>query len=383
MKHKPKSAIILLSVILLSAINIASLSQAELNTVNEATDVNLLVNGDFDQAGFYWRPPNHQVAGTWYQWWGDYTNIPEYKDGGHPFHNECYPNTPGTLCHDSSTNTYNSSQALIRYGYGSFLAGIYKPVDNVVPCTLYTFEIWNRNDASGSIYHPTLGIDPTGWIITRPSGNDLWNCPPDGHSECPDPYVNPQTGFPATMIWSPEMTQPAKVWAKGSLTAEAINTTISVWVYTAPDEDQVSKSTYWDYGSVTQMPFPNNRLPDPPSWTPTGFIQNINNYVAGNSLVIEWDTLAPASTQISYTVTPAVVTSTLELSHTTYLPVLRSTPRFYYSALDTTPVVKHTVILDQLLGGDTVTFVPMSRRVNGNVCVTEAGLPHQVTFNIP
>jgi hypothetical protein len=306
-------------------------------------------------------------------------NIAEYIDGGHPHHNQCYPNPPGSLCHDPDRHIYNSSQGIIKQG-APFKAGIYKPVDNVVPCTLYTFEIWNRNDAAGSIYHPRLGMDPTGWIITRLGNSPPDNCPPTGTSRCPDPYIGGAYGFPSTMVWSDELTQPAYTWGKGSLTVEAVNTTISVWTYTEPDSSQVSMSTYWDYGSVVQTPFPGNKLPDPQSWIPSDFIQGVTSQVIENDLVIEWNTLEPASTQISYTITHAVNPPPAGLTNTTFLPLMYVPEIPKPSTLDTTPVVHHIVTLEQLFPGDSVAFIPMSRRALNNTCVTEVGSLHEVTI---
>ncbi|MCS7179721.1 MAG: hypothetical protein N0A03_10760, partial [Anaerolineae bacterium] len=43
---------------------------------------NLLVNGNFDDPAypFYWRYPNHFVAGGWIRWWIHGTVLPEYDD---------------------------------------------------------------------------------------------------------------------------------------------------------------------------------------------------------------------------------------------------------------------------------------------------------------
>jgi len=241
--------------------------------------------------------------------------------------------------------------------------------------------MWNRNDSA--TYHPKLGIDPTGWIITRPGASPPDNCPPDGASVCPDPYIGDDHGFPDTIIWSAELTQGAYVWGKGSMTAEAVNATISVWTYAAP-EPEIAKSTYWDNGSLVQTPFPDDKLPDPVSWISSGFVTGVRSEVIGNDLIIEWNTIAPASTQLTYTVSHKVYTPTAEMTHTVFSPLIfnpykPSTP----SLLDTTPVTQHKVILNGLLDGDTVTFIPMSRRPLNNTCITEVGDPYMVTVNFP
>ena len=394
MKNSRLFTILTISIVLISMslITYSRLSRAGDSTRLNSIPGNLLINGDFDQLGFYSRPPNHLVGDTWYEWWGDYTNIPEYINGGHPFHNQCYPNPPNTLCHNDDTQTFNNSQGLIRYGYGSFLAGIYKPVENVYPCMLYKFEIWNRNDADSYYYRPTIGIDPNGWIITQPSGNPIHNCPPDGQSECPDPYVDLDTGFPVTMIWSDPIGQPAYTWAKGSLTVEALNTTISVWTYTYPDESQISKSSYWDYGSVVHVPFPDDKLPVPASWSPSGVIYSLNTTYQGSDVVITWNTVFPASTQVWYDTRPDIEPgSTQGLTNYVYLPSFQGS---MYDITDpttyrfTTPIqpdlsTSHQVTISGLNDGDSLYFVPLSKYVQTNMCVTASEAPQHITINLP
>lgn len=308
------------------------------------TDGNLLANGDMN-LGFYFRPTNHFVAWPWFEWWGNYTTIPEFIDGGHPHHNECYPiPAVGKTCSDYE----NHSQGYIRYGT-PYIAGIYQAVNNVTPCTLYTFEVYNRNDPGN--YHPKIGMDVSGWILTRLGSSKPHNCPPDGASICPDPYI---AQFPATMIWSPESTHPGYTWASLSLTAEAINTSVSVWTSAAPDYTG-SLSTYWDYASLVQTPFPEGKLPAPASWTPSGFIQNLTTQWLLDKVLITWTTPEPASTQVWYTFTPGDE------------PVYElATP------LDTTPTTWHQVIIEGLQhGGDTLRFAALSRRPQGISCTTE------------
>lgn len=340
--------------------------------LNAVQGSNLLVNGNMDQLGFYWRPTNHYVAGQWFEWWGDYTAIPEFIDGGHPHHNQCYPVPADGVCHNAGTGVYNNSQGYIRWG-APFDAGIYQPVHGTTPCLLYTFEIYNRNDTAN--YHPQIAIDPTGWIITK-LGNSLpENCPPDGKSRCPDPYVE---AFPSTTIWSPEVSYPALVWGPISLTAEALSTTISVWTRTAPDVQSPSLSSYWDYGSVTYTPFPDNLLPEPSSPWPSEYIENVTTAFAGDTLTITWTTATPASTQVLYTVTRTPTTPTIPLSNTTYLPVITNEGGFA-ARLDPMPLQSHVVTIQRLRVGDIVDFEALSRRVDGNACVTETSGPLQVT----
>ena len=145
--------IVVVFLIITSLLTYSRFTRAGETIRQDVSNSNLLINGDLDQIGFYWRPTNHWVAGSWFQWWGDYNAIPEYIDGGIPAHHTCYPKPPSGLCHDDYLKIYNSSQCIEKYGGAKFKAGLYKPVDNVFPCTLYTFEMWNKNDADSNYYH--------------------------------------------------------------------------------------------------------------------------------------------------------------------------------------------------------------------------------------
>ena len=343
--------------------------------------VNLLINGDMDQLGFYFRPKNHYVAGMWFEWWADYTAIPEYIDGGISYHNQCYPVPVDGHCHNSTVGApNNSSQGYIRWG-GLFAAGIYQPVHNVIPCTLYTFEIYNRNDTAN--YHAKVAIDRAGWIITQPSGNPLENCPPDGASPCPDPYV---ASFPSTTVWSAESHQPALTWAPISVTAEAAATTISVWTYAHPDSGP-SQSAYWDYGSLVQTPFPDATLPAPASWYPSDFISNVTTQVNGNSVTINWETGAAAPTQVWYAIyePAAVVTPTESMTYTTYLPIVAAfrppTPTYMTPIDITSTSTQHQVVISGLPTDKAIVFAILSRRPDGTTCDTVAGDLIQLTLS--
>jgi hypothetical protein len=326
----------------------------------ESQAQNLLINGDMDdpQHRFYWRPTNHYVAGMWFEWWVG-SRVPEYIDGGIPYHNVCYPPPPRRHCYDYDLNYFNLSQGYIRWG-GPYIAGIYQPVFDVTPCTLYKFTAYNRND--GSDYHPKVGIDTTGWQLPIPDwDNPPNNCPPTGRSKCPDPQLNSVDDFPSTMVWSPEFDHQAYKWAAGVVTAEAAATTISVWTYAAPEGSSPSLSTYWDAASLVQVPFPDQRLPAPNSSEASAFIQNLATRSVLDELTISWTTPEPASTQLWYDVVPfGEVPAPFDPQHVLTTP------------LDTTPKTRHTVVLEGLRTGDRVRFVALSRRSTGGQCVTES-----------
>ncbi len=370
---------ILLALVALSASGLV-LAQSGQNVGSQplagttADVVNLLTNGDMDDGIFYPRPTNSYVAWPWFQWWGDYNAIPEYVDGGGIGRQQCYPVPADGRCHGSTIGApNNSSQGYIRWGR-PYIAGIYQPVtQGVVPCTLYTFEIYNRNDSH--LYHAKVGIDVTGWIITRLGTSRPHNCPPDGQSVCPDPYIE---SFPSTVVWSAESSHPGYTWAPLRVTAEAAASTISVWTYAAP-EPQIAHSTYWDYGSLVQTPFPGDRLPRPTTWTPSGFVQNV---VAAppdvnNNVVVTWQTAAPASTQLWYAIYPPTspVTPTDSMTYTVFFPtisVYRSPETYtYMTPLNVTPKTQHQVVIPDVPADHTVVFVALSRRPIGSACTTE------------
>ena len=370
---------------------IRTISPAEIAEVMamERTTDNLLTNGYMD-IGFYPRPPNHYVAFPWFEWWGDYTTIPEYIDGGHPYHNECYPIPVDDKCHGGVAGN-NSSQGYILWNKRPFIAGIYQPVSGVTPCTLYNFSVYNRNDAAN--YVPQIAIDVSGWIITRMGNSDPENCPPDGASRCPDPYI---AAFPATTHWSAPANIPAYQWGQHSLTAEAIHTTISVWTRAAPGVGNISQSTYWDAAELTQVDFPNGRLPTPALWEPTGLINNVTTVRNHQTFTITWETLVPASTQVWYQIeNPAPpITPTPPVTHTNYPPQLNAylplvarsrpipSPTTYtqHTPLDATPTTHHQVVISNITENAYLYFVPLSRRVVGTQCVTEADFPRGYNF---
>ncbi len=328
---------------------------------------NRLINGDFDQLPFYWRPPNHYVAGMWYEWWADDTAIPEYIDGGIIYHNECYPMPASGVCHNKATQQFNSSQGYIRWG-APFSAGIYQGVPNLEPCTLYKFEIYNRNDSDR--YGARVGIEPHGWVVTRLTPDLPYNCPPDGQSMCPHPHIGGDYPLPDTVVWSAPSYHPAFTWEPLSVTAEAAADTVSVWTYAAPDASSPSQSTYWDYGSLVQVPFPDGKLPAPANWTPSSFIQNVATTFVTPTLTIQWTTDEPASTQIIYAVATPPISPTVPFSYTAYFPVINQAQRPPY--LDTQPTTNHQASVPGLRVGHVVRFVALSRRVAGAACATEA-----------
>ncbi len=343
----------------------------------EADDGNLLRNGSMDEESFYWRPTNHYIAGGWYEWWvGD--EIPEYIDGGIIYHNVCYPPPPaGKICVD---DLHNSSQGYIRWGV-PYVAGIYQPVEGVTPCFPYLLRAYNRNDSDR--YRPRVGIEPTGWVITRMLATGLRNCPPDGTSPCPDPRLDSEDEFPETMVWSDYGDHAAFTWEPIEVMAEALSTTISVWLYAAP-LDAGPLSTYWDAVSLRQTTFPHGALPAPEDWSPTDLITAVQVITYLDRIQIDWRTLEPTLGQVWYIVSQARVTNTVAVTPVLYLPmVMHGEGGYQHTALDYAYATSFSHQISGLHDGDIVRFVILARRWVSQTCRTEVSDVYTVTVHVP
>ncbi len=323
---------------------------------------NLLANGNMDDLNipFYWRPPNHYVAGMWYEWFWTGA-IPEFLDGGIKYHNACYPPPPGgKICVD---DMHNSSQGYIRWG-APYIAGIYQPV-TAVPCALYQFEAYNANDFTQA--HPKVGIDPTGQVLppyVPPDGDTLpLNCPPTGHSKCPNPGIDSLSELPPHIVWSPELEHTG--WAAISVTAEALATTISVWTYVAPDPvGSPSRSTYWDAASLVQVQSPSSRLLTGTLPAPSpSFITGVTSSTTAIRANLSWQTSQPAVTQVLY----HRVGST-EMTMTT--PVTSVADFESFTPVESAASTAHSVRLANLSPTSIYDYAILARRVVGGACQT-------------
>jgi hypothetical protein len=331
----------------------------------QATGANLLANPEFDDY-FYFRPTNHLVANMWYEWfWASPYRIPEFIDGGHPYHDKCYPLPPaGQRCESESGR--NGSQGYILMA-GTFVAGVYQSV-NVATCGLYQFQAYNRNDALN--YRPKVGIDPTGEVLPPyipPDGDDLpRDCPPDGHSKCPNPGLSDPSKLPSHIQWSDPVNPPAYTWTPISVSAEARASTISVWTYAAPSTDG-SQSTYWDHASLVQVLPASGALIDPGTLpSADGTILNVVTSTTAIRADLSWQTSQPALTQVLYHYVgvatdpspPAIVTSTSAFE-------LHTPP-------GTTTPTSHSARLINLAPNSLYDYAILSRKLQGGSCQTSA-----------
>lgn len=324
-------------------------------------DPGLLVNGNFDQIPFYWRVPNHFIAGGWARWWMQGSVIPEFDDvrAWRPWR-------------------YDGDHAQIYFKWGAtYEAGIYQVVDGLTPCTPYRLTMWARNHSSRNILpHARIGLDPQGTPLTTRA--------PIGPND-EDSVV--RTGMPPLTVWSREQTE-LFTWEELSVEAEPLGDRMTVILYAHPDSPgggDYYVDTFWDAGRLITSTFPGGRLPEPTSWMPSGFITNVVTVSVLDSLIIEWDTPSPASTQVWYDVySPVSPTVPVTFPHTVYLPlVLRSPSPQYATPLDLTPVTHHRAVISGLEDGQVVRFYLLSRRPLADACVTEVYGPVEVTVSVP
>jgi hypothetical protein len=305
---------------------------------------NLLVNGSMEE-GFYWKYPNHYVANGWKRWWKGKV-IPEYDD-----------------VREWRPWKYDGTHAQVYFWTYPYTAGIYQRVA-VQPCTLYQFSMYGRNHSSSEIdHHARIGIDQYG-----------------------REYGLYMSSLPVDIAWSPEQTF-FRTWGLHTVTAESFSDTITAITYVSPEPNNAPYDTFWDAAKLTAVPFPNDRLPEPTVWEPSGFITNVVTQESAGAVVIEWDTLEPASTQVWYDIiTPTVPITpggTLLISHTVYLPVIRfqRPPDHVYdfaTPLDISPTTHHRTVISSLKEGEKVRFVILSRRQIDTACRTEMYGP--ITF---
>jgi hypothetical protein len=324
----------------------------------------LLANGNMDQLGFYWRPPNHWIAGGWFEWFSTKPfNFPEYSDG----------------CERNFIHTAPSSQRLQLYG-DDYAAGLMQSVA-VTPCTTYRFEAYGQS-RPGSVNppkvdvdsHMKVGIEPNGWM----SGRSIYDY---------DSGLEPEE-FPRTVVWSPEATH-YFAFAPYSVTAEALSSTLTVVLYSTPEISPEKKiwwnDTIWDTASLVEVAPPSGTIMSGTQLpAPDGFISNVTVLALPHVAVIEWETAAPASSQVVYRIKElqAAVSVTLPYTYRVYLPLQMNGASDWphYSELDSTPVSHHRVVLTDVPYAYRIEFAALSRRPDGDVCRTSASSPlHKTT----
>lgn len=320
----------------------------------------LLVNGNFEEVPFYWRVPNHWIAGGWYRWWSESTpTMPEFDD-----------------IRPWSPRPYDGNHAQVYFKWGQpYEAGIYQEVSGLIPCTPYRLTMWARNDSNDVILpHARIGLDPQGTQLTSRT--------PLG-PEDEDSVV--RGGMPPLTVWSPEQTA-RFTWEQLSVEAEPLGNKLTVILYARPEPlgNAVYFTTFWDAGQLITSTFAGNRLPPPMDLTPSEFITNVTITTVLDRLVVEWDTLAPASTQVWYDILSPTVPVTPTGPYVVYLPlVMRSISYAYATPLDINPVTHHRAVISDLEDGQIVRLLLLSRHPTATQCQTEIYGPVEITLTIP
>jgi hypothetical protein len=321
-----------------------------------STPGDLLTNGNMDLLPFYWRFPNHYIAGGWFEWFSTSLRIPEFTNG-----------YERTFAHSKP-----SSQRLQLWG-GSYAGGLMQSV-TVTPCVYYKLRAFGQSRPGSDNPPPVyvgsrmkIGIEPYGWMSNRTLTNY-------------DPGLEPEE-FPSTVVWSPEKTH-YFVFAPYELTTEALADTVTAILYSKPRVDLKGgvwwHDTVWDTVSLLEAPPPGGTiLPGIIIPDADGFITNLSVIAYPYETVVEWDTPGPASTQVIYQLVdkkpaPPPPGSTILLSHQVYLPYAAhmSHSLHKHSPLDQKPTLHHKVVLQDLPSEYTIDLVALSRRLDGPACVT-------------
>jgi len=309
---------------------------------DESTD--LLYNGNMDQAGFYWRPPNHWIAGGWFEWFSTQPfNFPEFGDGGER----------------GFYHTYGSSQRLQLWG-NDYAAGLMQSM-TVAPCVYYQFQAYgqtrpgNQDPPPVNVpSHMKVGLEPYGWMSGR-STSDY------------DPGLEPEN-FPASVVWSPEATHNFS-FAPYSVIAEALSDTLTVILYSYPEVDidggVIWNDTIWDTASLTQVATPNGMLlatGNLPS--ADGKISQVVDTTVFNAATLQWQTSDPAYSQILYHYVGPV-------SGPPPPPIADHTDDFeHQTSVDWTARMAHSIKLTDLSPASVYDVALLSRRWTGSACET-------------
>jgi len=161
------------------------------------------------------------------------------------------------------------------------------------------------------------------------------------------------------------------------VTTESGGDSVTAIVYASPNPGYGYYDTFWDAGTLAEARPPDGRLPAPDSLENDGFISNVVTSTLVNYMVVEWDTLEPASTQVLYTAWDSETIS-FTVTAVVYLPLVISNPgtedvlatlsRATFA--DQTPVTHHQALLGPLQDGQMVRFIALSRRLVGGECQT-------------
>lgn len=241
---------------------------------------------------------------------------------------------------------------------GRQVAGLYQLIENTTPCFTYKFQMYGysrQKEDSDKLNVMKVGIEQNGWLLN----------PVDA------PAVQE---WPTTMVWGTSHPEYESGFGPLEVTAEALNTQITVFTY-ANAEDGSSHKIHWDTGSL-QETAPSELISDPndPGGSSGGIEFGPVAVADDDSALVTWNTFEPAISQVYYRLiagpsSPVSPPGTL-LPHTVYLPFISRGPIPWSStALDKSYTESHSVVIGGLQPGSTYEYFVVSRGVSNDACV--------------
>ena len=241
------------------------------------------------------------------------------------------------------------------YWDGKHQAGLYQMIYGATPCLTYEFQMHAQaklGEAGDVLHDFRVGIDRRGY---RPA---TWAV----------------QAFPSTMVWGTLHTEYVNHYGLLTVTAEALDSTISVFTY-ADVDGGVSAEILWDSGSFQEVTAPELISdPDNPPGDASGISSGPTVVASSTFATVNWTTSSPALSQVYYRLTAGAstpVTPTATLVFTVYLPHVSSERTPWLSTeLDKSPKTSHSVVIGGLQPGSTYEYFVSSRGVSGEGCVT-------------
>ncbi len=237
------------------------------------------------------------------------------------------------------------------------VAGLYQVIADVEPCSSYKFQMYaysRQQDSNDWLADLKVGIDPTGW---HPDSAD-------------DPAVHE---WPSTIVWGTSHTEYDSTFGPLEVTAEALETEITVFLY-ADARGGVSHKIYWDTGTFESVTTSGNLLADPDERTvdTSGITSGpgIGIYWP-NEVRVDWSTSAIGSNQVYYRCVTGGTSSppTTNYTHTVHLPLVqRSFGPWLWTDVEKATSNDQEVIVRGLESGSTCEYFVVTRASWNNDC---------------
>jgi hypothetical protein len=227
-------------------------------------------------------------------------------------------------------------------------AGLYQMIYDATPCLTYEFQMYVKaqmGEPNDVMYALKVGIDRRGF---RPN---TWAV----------------GSFPSSTAWGAPRTDYVGFFGPLSVTAEAWDSTISVYTYAEAGGGN-SVDFAWDTGSFRDATPP--VIQDPDNLPPPGGIFNLSESVGSTTATISWETVDEALGQVYFRASPTEPIPPIGTNRV-YLPIMIGPPvSWQWTPLNKTPTRYHTANLVDLLPGHTYEYIAVSRGLSGGQCVT-------------